>query len=133
MHSTLLASFLSIVLVGAHPTGHDDSLHRRAVDLNAFRLKAASEYVNASITESLPSVRRAKRGDYVETATELVKTVVNGATFRVVEDHYIGSSGIAHVNLKQTANGIDIDNADFNVNVSMLAPYSPGILLTVDR
>lgn len=120
MHSTLLASLLSIALVGAHPTGHEDSLQARGVDLNAFRLKAASEYVNASTSDSLVKARGVKRGDYVTAATDLVKSVVSGATFRVVGDHYVGSSGIAHVNLKQTANGIDIDNADFNVNVSVM-------------
>ncbi|KAM0661296.1 hypothetical protein ACHAPH_002804 [Verticillium nonalfalfae] len=58
-----------------------------------------------------------KRATYVETATELVKATVPGVTFRVVSDHYVGANGIAHVNFKQTAHGIDIDNADFNVNV----------------
>ncbi|KAF2713894.1 extracellular metallo proteinase 1 [Pleomassaria siparia CBS 279.74] len=116
MHSILLACFLTTALVGAHP-GHD-SISRRTVDLNAFRLEAASLYVNASIAESLTAVHRIKRGDYLETATELAKSVVPGATFRVVEDHYVGSNGLAHVNLKQTANGIDIDNANFNINVA---------------
>ena len=38
-----------------------------------------------------------KRADYVDTATELVKSKVPGATFRVVDDHYVGANGIAHV------------------------------------
>lgn len=55
--------------------------------------------------------------DYVDTATQLVQKTVPGATFRVVGDHYVGDNGVAHINFKQTANGLDIDNADFNVNV----------------
>lgn len=121
MHASLLASVLLSALVGAHPAGHSNSLVGRAIDLNAFRLKATSEYVNATVVESEPSVRRKRRGDYVEAATDLVKSVAKGATFRVVGDHYTGSNGIAHVNFKQTANDIDIDNADFNVNVSISA------------
>jgi hypothetical protein len=78
------------------------------------------------------SLHRSRRGDYVDTATELVKSVVKGATFRVVGDHYVGSNGIAHVNFKQTANGLDIDNADFNINVSVsLSLLLP--MLTVTR
>lgn len=120
MHTTLLASLLSLAFVGAHPTGHENSLVARAIDINAFRLKAASEYVNATAVEVDPSTRRVRRADYVETATDLVKSIAEGATFRVVQDHYTGSNGISHVNFKQTAHDIDIDNADFNVNVSTL-------------
>jgi extracellular elastinolytic metalloproteinase len=118
MYAFLVAGLFSFAHVGAHPTVHDNSLVARSVDLNAFRLKATSEYVNASVAES-PSVRLRRREDYIETATELVKSIVNGATFRVVQDHYVGTNGIAHVNFKQTAHDIDIDNADFNVNVSI--------------
>jgi extracellular elastinolytic metalloproteinase len=34
-----------------------------------------------------------------------------------VDDHYVGNNGIAHFYFKQTVNDLDIDNADFNVNV----------------
>lgn len=65
-----------------------------------------------------------KRVTYIETAKALVQKVAPGSEFRVVDDHYVGSNGIAHVNLKQTVHGLDIDNADFNVNVR-----SPQILM----
>lgn len=35
-----------------------------------------------------------------------------------MNDHYIDIDGIGHVHLKQTVHPIDIDNADFKVNVS---------------
>lgn len=120
MYASLVSVLLSSALVGAHPTARDNSLVARGVDLNAFRLKATSKYVNASVAES-PSVRLRRREDYIETATELVKSIVKDATFRVVGDHYVGANGIAHVNFKQTAHDLDIDNADFNVNVSVKA------------
>lgn len=119
MHASLLTGLVSLALVGAHPSGPGShALVSRGIDLNAFRLKATSSYVNASVAES-PSLRRHKRADYIEAATELVKSQAKGAEFRVVEDHYVGANGVAHVNFKQTAHGIDIDNADFNVNVSL--------------
>jgi extracellular elastinolytic metalloproteinase len=34
-----------------------------------------------------------------------------------VGDHYVGTNGIAHFYFKQTVNDLDIDNADFNVNI----------------
>jgi extracellular elastinolytic metalloproteinase len=118
MLSSLLAGAGLVAIAASHPA-HGNSLARRAIDLNAFRLTAVSEYVNATVavTEPSLSLHRSKRGDYLETATELVKSVAKGATFRVVQDHYVGANGIAHVNFKQTANGLDIDNADFNINV----------------
>ena len=121
MRGSLLAGLASsFALVGAHPGGHAHGIVGRGVDLNAFRLKATSQYVNASVAES-PSARRNRRGDYVGAATDLVKSIANGASYRVVEDHYVGSSGVAHVNFKQTANGLDIDNADINVNASVMS------------
>ncbi|KAH7085763.1 extracellular metallo proteinase 1 [Paraphoma chrysanthemicola] len=118
MQASLLASLALAALVGAHPSGHGTSVVARGIDLNAFRLKATSKYVNASAVDSGPAVHRIKRADYVEAATELVKSIVKDAKFRVVEDHYVGTNGVGHVNFKQTANDIDIDNADFNVNVA---------------
>ncbi|KAH7401020.1 extracellular metallo proteinase 1 [Phaeosphaeria sp. MPI-PUGE-AT-0046c] len=118
MLGSLLAGCSLAAVVASHPSGHGSSLAPRAINLDAFRLTAVSKYVNASATASEPSLPRIKRADYVEAATELVKSVAKGATFRLVEDHYVGTNGIAHVNFKQTANGIDIDNADMNVNIA---------------
>jgi extracellular elastinolytic metalloproteinase len=119
--SLALASLLAPgVKVLAHPAPHQSSvIARRGVDVEAFRLPLLSEYVNATETVSDPAMTLSKRDTYVETATELVKTTAPGVTFRLVGDHYVGNNGIAHVNFKQTVHGIDIDNADFNVNVSL--------------
>ncbi|KAG4217416.1 hypothetical protein PC116_g34103, partial [Phytophthora cactorum] len=101
-----------------HPTQpYKSGLRRRTVDLNAYRLKETAEYTNKAAASTNKAVRLLKRDSYVDTATELVKSVVPGATFRLVDDHYVGKNGIAHVNFKQTAHGLDIDNADFNVNI----------------
>ena len=106
--------------VNAHPPSgrSNKSIKKRVVDLNSFRLPAKAEYVNATMTNAEPSLKAIAREDYVSTATALVKSVLPDAEFRVVDDHYVGTNGIAHVNFKQTAHGLDIDNADFNVNVS---------------
>jgi extracellular elastinolytic metalloproteinase len=105
----------------AHPVASNEArssnIERRLVDLDKFRLKTEATYVD---TEAVPAefTRLVKRESYVDTATDLVKSVVPGATFRLVGDHYVGANGIAHVNFKQTAHGLDIDNADFNVNIA---------------
>ncbi|KAJ5097123.1 extracellular elastinolytic metallo proteinase [Penicillium angulare] len=40
-----------------------------------------------------------------------------GTAFRLVDDHYVGDNGVAHIYFRQTLHGIDIDNANFNVNI----------------
>lgn len=106
-------------LAGAHPsrrTPNASPLSKRGLDLEAFKLAPMAEYVSQEdVPEDVKVV--AKRADYTETAKDLVKATFPKAEFRMVTDHYIGTNGIAHVNFKQTVNGIDVDNADFNVNV----------------
>jgi extracellular elastinolytic metalloproteinase len=113
------AAFIAGQVV-AHPHAYPplNGLSKRKLDLNSFRLETETEYSNVDSTDSTPIVALAKRDTYLETATALVQKVVPGAEFRVADDHYVGTNGIAHVNLKQTIHGLDIDNADFNVNVS---------------
>lgn len=118
-------SMKSLALLGllapafAHPaSGHKSTVARRGVDIESFRLPQLGSYTNATQTETSPPIALLKRESYVDTATELVKKLAPNAEFRVIGDHYVGTNGIAHVNFKQTAHGLDIDNADFNVNVS---------------
>ncbi|KAJ4352141.1 uncharacterized protein N0V89_007488 [Didymosphaeria variabile] len=120
MRSFLLASLASLATQHAygHPAHAPRTLSRRAVDLNAFRQVLETVYANATSAQSDPSITSFnKRADPVDTATELIKATIPGATFRLVDDHYVGNNGIAHFNFKQTVNDLDIDNADFNVNV----------------
>lgn len=88
------------------------------LDRHPYRLKEAAVYNNAANIAADHKLKLLKRGDYVETATELVRSIAPNATFRLVDDHYVGTNGVGHVQFKQTANGLDVDNADFNVNVS---------------
>jgi len=104
----------------AHPRSTSTSrggLNRRVIDLSAFRLKTIPAYTNATVTGNSDLGAILKREDYIDTATALVQQIIPGAEFRLVDDHYVGTNGIAHANFKQTAHGLDIDNADFNVNV----------------
>ena len=102
MRGILLAGFLSsAAYVRGHPAPEartGAALQRRTIDLNAFRLPALSEYINATVTDTtIDSSSFNKRADYVDTASELVKSKAPDATFRVVQDHYVGANGIAHV------------------------------------
>ena len=124
MRSVLLASLASLSAIGVrgHPHGSQvrNGLRRRAVDLDAFRVKHAAAYMNVTEVQADPNIESTltKRATAQEIADDLVKFTVPGATFRLAGDSYVGDNGIAHCYYKQTANGLDIDTADFNVNVS---------------
>lgn len=123
LFSQVLVTALLATNVLGHPQGHSPSkrtLHRRVIDLSKFRLHTISEFSNATTTEASGLTSLLKRADYISTATALVEKIIPGVTFRLVDDYYVGANGIAHANFKQTAHGLDIDNADFNVNVSIL-------------
>lgn len=123
MRAILLAGLVSSALqVDGHPAiSARHELSRRTVDLNAFRLVSTAEYTNSTETavNATISSNLLRRDSYVDTATELVKATFPALSFRIVDDFYIGSNGVGHVNFKQTAHDLDIDNADFNVNVSL--------------
>ncbi|KAH8595777.1 putative extracellular metallo proteinase mep [Bisporella sp. PMI_857] len=118
--AALSAGFLATQILGhPHHLAPRKDLKGRSVDLNSFRLTTTSEYSNIENTRTSEVSRLfIKRGDYIETATDLVKTILPGAEFRIADDAYIGTNGIGHVNFKQTVHGLDIDNADFNVNIA---------------
>lgn len=64
-----------------------------------------------------PSIVPPAQENSQDTASELIKMTVPNTKFRLVDDHYVGANGIAHFYFKQTANDIDVENADFNVNI----------------
>src|SRR4051812_37635292 len=121
MRSFLLASLASLATIrgaDAHPHVHArGALSRRGVDLDSFRPKVPSSYTNAAAVGSDASINAlTRRASAEDTATELVKKTAPNAEFRLVQS-YTGTNGVAHFFYKQTANGVDIDNGDFNVNV----------------
>lgn len=120
--SLMLLGLLGANAVNAHGNHQvntaGNGVARREIDLTAFAPPARAVYVNAEGTASKESLKLLRRATYVETASAVVKDTAPNAQFRVVDDHYVGTNGVAHVTFKQTVNGIDIDNADFNVNVS---------------
>lgn len=97
--------------------GHEGGNARRAVDLDSYRVESASQYTNGHEISSR-GLHRREFTNYIDAATALVESVAPGIQFRVVPDHYVSENGIAHVYFKQTLFGLDIDNADFNVNVN---------------
>jgi extracellular elastinolytic metalloproteinase len=121
MRSFLLASLASLATlksIQAHPAHNVRGLSKRGIDLDSYRLKQPVSYTNANDVGADASISSlTRRGTAEDTASELVKKINPGSTFRVV-DNYVGSNGVAHIYFKQTANGLDVDNGDFNVNVS---------------
>ncbi|KXJ95029.1 extracellular elastinolytic metallo proteinase [Microdochium bolleyi] len=95
--------------------------HVLASDLtHDFRLRPAPAYTNAAAVAADRGLHTLTRRseDYVGTATSLVERTAPNTTFRIMGDHYVGANGVAHVNFKQTVNGVDVDNADFSVHVA---------------
>lgn len=119
MRSALIATLASVAAMGAYAHPHTSaSLSKRAIDLDKFRMVVKTEYKNATEVDADPTIPTLRaRATSEETATELVSAQAPDAQFRLVNDHYTGKNGVSHFYFKQTANGLDIDNADFNVNV----------------
>jgi hypothetical protein len=106
------------VLAHPHPATPDNNIQRRTVDLRSFPVGVGSSYANNLVlTEEKPQLRAFSAPTYVDTASQLVRKVAPGAEFRVVTS-YKSDTGVGHIVLKQQVYGIDIDTADFNVNVS---------------
>ncbi|WEW61511.1 Extracellular metalloproteinase 10 [Emydomyces testavorans] len=128
MHGLLLAAgLLSLPFHAfAHPHQPATGVVPRRLDVNAYRLAEKSKYENTDAVSKNSAIASLSGGSYVDVATEAVKKSMPGATFRVVDDHYVGQNGIAHVRFRQTLHGLDIDNADFNVNVDNGKIFSMG-------
>lgn len=118
-HTAAVAQFAASVLAHPSPTANSPrGLQKRAVDISAFKYKlgaASAKYVSNVVIEEQGLKPRAAVG-YTEIATALVKSAFPEAEFRLVSS-YESKNGIGHVVFKQTVHGIDIDTADFNVNV----------------
>ncbi|EHK99761.1 putative Extracellular metalloproteinase MEP [Glarea lozoyensis 74030] len=105
------------VLGHPHPATSENTIQRRTVNLDSFKVGVGSSYSNNLVlTEEKPQLRTFSAPTYIDTASQLVRKVAPGAEFRVVNS-YQSDTGVGHVVFKQTLHGIDIDTADFNVNV----------------
>lgn len=122
LQTAVVAQLATTVIAHPHAAPQPaagSALHKRALDIGAFKYKfpaGAAKYVtNEVIAEKGPLPRALASADDV--ATALVKSAHPKAEFRKVTS-YQSKNGVAHVTFKQTVHGIDIDTADFNVNVS---------------
>lgn len=118
---TAIVALLAVRTLGhpAPPSSSVQSIQKRTVNLLAYKLGVGSEYVNnVVITEQGPVFKGFVAPSYTDTATYLVKSVFPEAEFRLLSS-YRSSNGMGHVVFKQILHGIDIDTADFNVNVSL--------------
>ncbi|KAH7176367.1 extracellular metallo proteinase 1 [Dactylonectria macrodidyma] len=59
-----------------------------------------------------------KGNNYVDAATNFVKAMAPGVTFRTNDDYYVGTNGVGHVYFTQTWMDRDVAEARFNVNVA---------------
>jgi extracellular elastinolytic metalloproteinase len=129
----VITTAYTVAFLAEQAFGHPTRLHPRIIDFSSFRLSTTSEYSNATHTtqSSIAHDLVKRHTSYLDVATALLRQVAPGAEFRLVDDHYVGTNGVGHVNFKQTAHGLDIDNADFNVNVYKSVTLQPSDLLKV--
>lgn len=132
LKTAAVAQLATTVLAHPHAAAQPEgsALYKRAVNIDAYKNKlpaAAPKYVtNEVIVEKEkkgPTRRAAASNDDI--ASALVKTSHPNAQFRLVTS-YSSRNGVTHYAFKQTANGIDIDTADFNVNVKGGKVFSYG-------
>ncbi|KAG6353737.1 hypothetical protein INS49_005446 [Diaporthe citri] len=103
----------------------------RAPLLDIYRFNTVSTYTTFDQDRDVPSSAASKRDDdvgadgygnaavpnYVQVATSQVREVVPNASFRVVDDYYVGTNNVGHVHFQQVIDGIDVDTADFKINI----------------
>ncbi|KAK2755603.1 elastinolytic metalloproteinase mep [Colletotrichum kahawae] len=120
LFSALMLLGLASRAVG-HPAHGPRQLSKRTQLLNSYRFNTVSSYTagdGATFFEpKITTERRDKRDDYVKIATLKLQEIAPQAEFRLVGDSYVGRNGVAHVHFQQTVNGIDVDNAQVNVNI----------------
>lgn len=142
MRTSTVAALSGLVLSSlAHPY-HDLSASeahahplskRQAADaLERFRPQQRAVYVDETGAPSANAVGIASvgGGSPLEAAENHVRSIHPEATFRRADDTHTSSNGITHVYFKQTLNGLDIDDADFNVNVCERSSLVPNLVLT---
>lgn len=90
-------------------------------NFDSYLLDSNSTYVNAA---NVSNYRASGELDvdgasHRKIALKVAQTAVPSGAFRLLDDYYIGTNGVAHVHFKQTILGLDIDNTHVNVNVSL--------------
>lgn len=120
-----ITSLVAITILAGQTYGHPafttahEGHTKRIVDFNLFRLNTLTNYTNVRETSDSFHARSLATSDsYIDTAAAFLESIAPDANFRLADDHYVGTNGIGHVNFKQTVHGLDIDNADVNINVS---------------
>ncbi|CEJ94892.1 hypothetical protein VHEMI10399 [[Torrubiella] hemipterigena] len=102
----------------AHPHVQTRSGASQRLDISKYALPSKSFYGSSSeMAENVTIMNIQPTASFTETASEFVRRRFPELEFRMANDHYIGSNGLGHVHFKQIHNGIDIDNADINVNI----------------
>ncbi|KAM0335572.1 hypothetical protein ACHAQA_000620 [Verticillium albo-atrum] len=132
----LLSTLLSLAsLAAAHPSRGPAAtrVSKRTALLHSYRFGAVPTYTTLDVLPE-QSPQRVKRQrdqsvDFVKIATRTLQEAVPGSAFRVIDDSYVGNNGVAHVHFQQTIGGIDVDDANFNVNKDPLVAFRNAVEL----
>lgn len=109
---------LGAATASAHAAYGEGGLFNRGNDVRQYAMPDLAHYSpNYSKEKSKRHINQPRSETPVDAALAYVKKTTPNVEFRVAHDHYTSTSGVTHVNFKQTLHGIDIDNADFKVNI----------------
>lgn len=118
MFVSLLAIASLLAIQGsAHPFTSPVQVQTRSKVIDQYRPRAHGGYTSFLKAGDQDAGFKSASADYLDIATKFAKKVAPNTQFRVSDDHYVGKNGVAHIYLKQTVHGIDITNADMNINV----------------
>ncbi|KAF4549268.1 Fungalysin metallopeptidase (M36)-like protein [Elsinoe fawcettii] len=116
--SKIIAIAAAVSSVAAHPRPQVEGRPGRiSRSIDDFQPQGFTQYVNK---DEVPADLVGGRfsGDYEAAAEAFVAQQFPGVTLRKADSSYQGSNGIGHVFFRQQINGVDLDNADVNVNVA---------------
>ncbi|KAJ6789113.1 hypothetical protein PWT90_08947 [Aphanocladium album] len=118
MQLTAVLLALGATAASAHAVHASGGLNGKSIDVRKFAMPDLAHYSpNYSKDKSKRQINLPRNAPPVDAALAFVKKRAPGVEFRMADDYYTSTSGITHVNFKQTLHGIDIDNADFKANI----------------
>lgn len=118
-------------------------MDKRASLLDTYRFNTVSTYTTLDQDSDAPPIATFKRDGnvgadedgnaavpyYVQAAASQVRDIVPNASFRIVDDYYVGTNNVGHVHFQQIIDGVGVDTAHFKVNVGCLTALNLPIFL----
>lgn len=114
------ASIVLAALLSALPAITNAHSHGGRREFKNY-IDVVPEYLAADSPEmTILRKRDVTAEDPIAAAEEHIKIISEGSEFKKTDSYTSPDTGITHVHFVQTVNGLEVDNARANVNVSIL-------------